>query len=648
MFGASKSGSAALPSDPDFEYVTLLLDGNGTNGGQNNTFVDSSTNNFTITRNGNTTQGSFSPYGTLWSNYFNGASDWLTASTNTAFALGSGDFTVEGFVYITSVPNSYNAIYDNRLSGGSSAGFWIAVTSGRVIVCRNTSDFVSSGSNLVALNQWNHIAVVRSGSTMTIYLNGTSVGSSTVTTNWTDNAFWINRVNDITTLNGVQYISNFRIVKGTAVYTSAFTPSTTPLTAITNTSLLTCQSSRFVDNSSNAFVITPSGAPSVQRFSPFEPSAPYSTSVIGGSGYFDGSDYLTAPDNSAFTIHGGNWTIEAWIYPTLVTGYQTVITRRSAIWEIGLEDAKFYWYNGTVYSTTATVNRNTWNHVAVTWDGTSTRLYINGNLERTVSGANAGSGTGAPAIGAVPSQYFNGYITDLRVLKGTALYTGSTYTIPTAPLTAISNTSLLLSYTNASIADLAMMNDLETVGNAQVSTSVKKYGTGSLAFDGTGDYLQGGAFSSPVHAIGSGNFTIECWIYTNANKTQIIFDNGTVGGSSTSMQAALNSSGYPYFVIANSIVLTSSIIVNTTTWTHVAWVRNNGTIAIYVNGTSGGSASNTTNISDTGLTIGTPNDYRDTSTSFHFNGYIDDLRITIGIARYTANFTAPTAPFPTY
>ena len=64
MIAAAFSGSAAPPvtSDPYFEYTTLLLPGNGTNGAQNNTFLDSSANNFTITRNGNTTQGTFSPF----------------------------------------------------------------------------------------------------------------------------------------------------------------------------------------------------------------------------------------------------------------------------------------------------------------------------------------------------------------------------------------------------------------------------------------------------------------------------------------------------------------------------------------------------------------------------------------------------------
>ena len=83
MFSAAtKSGktATAAAADPYFYDVPLLLSGDGTNGAQNNTFIDGSTNAFTITRNGNTTQGSFSPYGSLWSNYFDGSSNFYLAS----------------------------------------------------------------------------------------------------------------------------------------------------------------------------------------------------------------------------------------------------------------------------------------------------------------------------------------------------------------------------------------------------------------------------------------------------------------------------------------------------------------------------------------------------------------------------------------
>jgi len=93
------------PVDPFFYSVTSLLHGDGTNGGQNNTFLDSSTNNFTITRNGNTTQGSYSPFSqTGWGNFFNGPNtgSYLRTPVSTDFQLGTSDFTIEFWAFTTS------------------------------------------------------------------------------------------------------------------------------------------------------------------------------------------------------------------------------------------------------------------------------------------------------------------------------------------------------------------------------------------------------------------------------------------------------------------------------------------------------------------------------------------------------------------
>jgi hypothetical protein len=92
-------------NDPYFNLTTLLLNTTATNGAQNNTFIDSSTNNYTITRNGNTTQGTYTPFSQAagyWSNYFDGtASTYLSFPSNTAFAWGTGAYTVEGWIYQT-------------------------------------------------------------------------------------------------------------------------------------------------------------------------------------------------------------------------------------------------------------------------------------------------------------------------------------------------------------------------------------------------------------------------------------------------------------------------------------------------------------------------------------------------------------------
>lgn len=119
--------------DPNFKQVSLLLHGDGTNGAQNNTFLDSSTNNFTVTRNGNTTQGTNTPFSQAdgyWSNYT--TSGTLAAPDNTAFAFGTGDFTIEFWAYLNaSVPSNILAkgVYGNYTSfdiyfGGAELAFY--------------------------------------------------------------------------------------------------------------------------------------------------------------------------------------------------------------------------------------------------------------------------------------------------------------------------------------------------------------------------------------------------------------------------------------------------------------------------------------------------------------------------------------------
>ena len=87
MFAASKTDSVSGVADAQFNYVAMLLHGDGTNGAQNNTFLDSSTNNFSITRNGNTTQGSFSPYGSNWSMYTDNSANYILFPQNSNYDL---------------------------------------------------------------------------------------------------------------------------------------------------------------------------------------------------------------------------------------------------------------------------------------------------------------------------------------------------------------------------------------------------------------------------------------------------------------------------------------------------------------------------------------------------------------------------------
>ena len=338
MFSAAtKSGktATAAAADPYFYDVPLLLSGDGTNGAQNNTFIDGSTNAFSITRNGNTTQGTFSPYGSLWSNYFDGSSALTTGSGATFFA---GDFTIEFWFMAPSVPSGYDFYFVDSLNVANN--FAIEAYGGIIRWVYSGTNVIGSASFTPTAGVWYHIALVRSGSgtnNCTMYVNGTALWQATKTgsVNNSPGPWTIGQAGNSTT-KFTGYISNFRVVNGTAVYTSAFTPPTVPLTAIANTSVLTCQSNRFIENSSNAYTISTVGTPSIQRFSPFNPTSPYSTSVIGGSGYFDNnSSYLTAPSNAAWTFGTGDFTVEAWVYVSAFTNYRGVVGNLITNSEIG-------------------------------------------------------------------------------------------------------------------------------------------------------------------------------------------------------------------------------------------------------------------------------------------------------------------------
>jgi hypothetical protein len=660
---AGYQAPAPATTDPQFNYVSLLLHGDGTNGAQNNTFLDSSTNNFTITRNGNTTQGSLSPYGNLWSNFFDGAGDYLTFPAGAATAFGTNNFTIEAWVYPTT-SGTFRYLFDNRNSG-QTTNWAFYLTSGNQIEWFTGSAGITGSGGTITANTWNHVAYTRSGTTGRLFLNGAQVGSGTDSTNYSVSStisYIASRYSATEQFSGS--FSNLRIVNGTAVYTSAFTPPTAPLTAISGTSLLTCQSNRFRDNSANNFTITRNGDVRVTKEAPFLPTAAYSTSTIGGSGYFDGStDWLEITSNTALQLGSSDFCVECWINPTALpaggnvarfisknSGYTSLFEYTLMLKDDGSIQADAYTTGYfSMQSAAGLVKANSsWYHVAYSKAGTTAALFVNG--VRVATGTLSGTiqSTAAPlAIGRdleTSGREFTGFISDARIVKGSSVYTPSstTLTVPTAPLTAITNTSLLLNFTNAGIFDNAAENNLETVGNAQISTSVKKYGTGSIAFDGNGDYLAPN--DALPYTFGSGDFTVEFWLYLNSTQTAILYDGRPVSGVGATPTIYVASNVLYYFT-NNANRITGSTLSNTT-WTHVALCKSGGSTRLFVNGTQVGSTY-TDSVTYTN-TVGRPliGASGETVGQFPLNGYIDDLRITKGYARYTANFTPPTAAFP--
>jgi len=174
-------------------------------------------------------------------------------------------------------------------------------------------------------------------------------------------------------------------------------------------------------------------------------------------------------------------------------------------------------------------------------------------------------------------------------------------------------------------------------GNAKLSTAVKKFGTASLALDGTGDYLS--VASQPDFAFGTGDFTIEGWFYRTNAALATLIDFRPISGTTPYQQLNLSSTGVLRYAVNGATVITgSSLTLNT--WVHVAVSRAGSSTKLFVNGTQSGSTyTDTNNYSvNYSLTIGATN-----LGVAAYAGYIDDVRITKGVARYTATFTLPTA-----
>jgi hypothetical protein len=214
-----------------------------------------------------------------------------------------------------------------------------------------------------------------------------------------------------------------------------------------------------------------------------------------------------------------------------------------------------------------------------------------------------------------------------------------------APLQPIQNTLILANGTSAAIYDSAMMATYETLGNASTTGVIKKYGNSSMSFDGTGDYLV--SPFSVNNNLGTGSFTFEAWLYPSsiAGIRGFYALSGGPGGVPKfvmHLNAGTPSIHYNGLTGGSDIYTTATSAITANTWTHLAFVRNGSTWTWYINGVASGTGSNSTNITFTTqpLYVG----YGGESYFTEFNGYIDDLRVTNGVARYTANFTPPTSP----
>jgi hypothetical protein len=440
---------------------------------------------------------------TFGSLLFDGSTGYLTVANNAAFNFGTGNFTLESFVYITGYPNNAMLWYSSNAAGTLANGLQFYITSsGTVAVGISAVAVVCTTAATVPLNVWAHLAVTRSGSNFTIWINGVSSATGTsanTITNPTTN--YIGNNASSVYFNG--YMSNFRVINGTALYTATFTPPLQPLTAITNTQLLlntpiVPSTSAFLDSSTNAFTVTTVGTVTSNALTPVRPNGYYNY-------YFNnaGPDFIMASPSASYQLTG-DFTIECWIYGIGTGSAQfgiVTLTNATSSGTNGLtifldtSSRLGFFVNGTstlTYSTTNTILANNWYHIALARSGSTNTMYVNGLSVSTSAITPTWPATPSIGIGRFyndnTSLTWNGYITNLRIVKGTAVYTAN-FTPQTSSLSSIPNTLLLTCQSNTIIdKSLSPITLTRTSGNAAVTSNTSPLST--YNYSGTGISVQ--------------------------------------------------------------------------------------------------------------------------------------------------------------
>ena len=635
------------------KYTTALITAVGTS--DNNNITDASSNNSTITATGGVIAGTFSPYRVGgYSTYFGSSSNTYLTHSGSNFGLPSGtsaSWTVECWVNLTNASSNQGFFQIGSITGfgiltiHANAGYAGADTqNGRIGGSGNSNATISS-------NTWTHLAVVKDGSNVRFYRNGVHAESTADSSDYSGTSNFYVGLYYSSSYCMVGYIRDLRVssIDRYGSGTSSFTPPTEAFTSDSDTILLTCKDGRYGDLSSNSYSITPVGSVSVSTYNfLFDNNSPYSANSNGGSILLDGTnDYINTTVASA--VGTGEFTYECWYYSTGDTNAEPLFDTRGDGTSGGIElrvhsnNIRIIIGSNTVSGTTS-INNNRWNHIAAVRDSSNNiKVYVNGINDITSFTDSTNLTNTSLRIGAQygATQYAQGYISDARYSKS-AVYTAD-FTPPTSPLSS-SGATLHVKGTDASIIDKAQTNNVLLSGVTGSTTQAKFANTKSIDVGSGVNY----AVAQDIDGdFGTGNFTIECWIWPETLNTSYGTSSlGTVldldvslGSGTTWWVIHQNNNGGLDFASNSAVVLSSTNSVLTAqTWQHIAVVRSGGTIAFYVDGISRGTTSNSNSIGSVrDLYIG-----RQSGQNRYFKGYIQDVRITKGLARYTNTFTPPT------
>ena len=474
---------------------------------------------------------------------FDGSGDYLEIPNSSDLEFGNNSFTIEAWLYPVASGGSIFNIFYNK--GVGLQCYWKSNTNKIEVYAdsNNTSNYdilnsLNTPSGSIISGQWAHIAIVRNINVFQIYLNGIASGSSI-----TNSASIGSNSNGVTigdykpNLSNYEFnghISNLRILKGTALYTKNFTPPTRELTVIPNTVLLACTSTTNTAQEATGKTITVNGNAVANELTPgllTDRVKSGGSSAISGSVEFDGTgDYITLPSSNDLDFGTGDFTIECWAYFNSTTNTNNkgsaIITNPSGsittLYTSISGGNTLTFYNGSSI-VSSTFDIKSWNHIAVTRIGTTVSIFINGILRQSETHSSSVSfNSGNIGSQTTTAGYFNGFLSNLRLIKGQALYTGS-FIPPSRELKKIPNTVLLCCKNSSDPTAEETGKTITANGDPAASNFTPSVGfDGTVTFDGvtkinTQNYFYLPTGNTEDRGRGRGVFTISSGTPANSN-----------------------------------------------------------------------------------------------------------------------------------